>query len=84
MNESKETYIENDILMPLVERSISFLRDELDISVLSESIEVLSPTKVELKKNTAMIGTGGSVQVLITIGYDDELLSKVVEAFLEG
>lgn len=31
-----------------------------------------------------MIGTGGTVQVLITIGYDDTLLDKLVEAFLEG
>ena len=31
-----------------------------------------------------MIGTGGSIQVLITMGYDDNLLDKLVEAFLEG
>ena len=38
----------------------------------------------QLRKNTAMIGTGGSVQVLITMGYDDVLLEKLMKAFLEG
>ena len=83
-DEQKEMQLENEILLPLVERSISFLQDDLGINVSSEEIQILAPKKVELKKNTAMIGTGGSVQVLITMGYDDELLEKVVEAFLEG
>lgn len=84
MQETHEIQLENEILMPLVERAISFLQDDLGITVSSENIELLSPHKVELKKNTAMIGTGGSIQVLITIGYDDALLGKIVEAFLEG
>ena len=84
MQKSEEKSFEHEILLPLVERSIGFLKDDLGISVSSESIEILAPKKVELKKNTAMIGTGGSVQVLITMGYDDDLLDKLVEAFLEG
>lgn len=76
--------LENEILLPLVQRAMSFLQDELGINVETDNIELLSPQKVELKKNTAMIGTGGSIQVLITIGYDDALLGKIVEAFLEG
>jgi chemotaxis protein CheX len=84
MPQEKETPFEHEILLPLVERSISFLRDDLGIDVSADPIDIRSPKKVELKKNTAMIGTGGSLQVLITMGYDDELLDKVVEAFLEG
>ena len=84
MSENQDLQFENDILTPIVERSITFLKEDLDIEVSSNSVEILSPKKVELKKNTAMIGTGGNVQVLITMGYDDELLDRVVEAFLEG
>ncbi len=80
----KETIFEHEILSPLVERAMSFLQEDLEIQVLSKKVDIISPKKVKLKKNTAMIGTGGSVQVLVTMGYDDELLSKVVEAFLEG
>jgi len=74
----------NDILTPLIERSISFLQDDLNINVITDKIEVIHTAKIDLKKNTAMIGTGGSIQVLITIGYDDNLLEKIVLAFLEG
>ena len=84
MNEQQETPLEHEILSPLVQRSISFLKDDLEIAVISENIDIISPKKVKLKKNTAMLGTGGSIQVLITMGYDDKLLDKVVEAFLEG
>lgn len=76
--------LEHEILLALAKRSISFLREDLEIKVESENIDIMSPRKVKLKKNTAMLGTGGSIQVLITMGYDDELLDKVVEAFLEG
>jgi len=76
--------LEHEVLSPLIQRSISFLKDDLEIDVIVEHIDIMSPKKVKLKKNTAMLGTGGSVQVLITIGYDDKLLEKVVEAFLEG
>ncbi|WP_455757385.1 response regulator [Sulfurimonas sp.] len=84
MEEQQETSFEHEILLPLIDRSISFLNDDLGINVSSDAIDIISPKKVELKKNTAMIGTGGSVQVLITMGYDDELLDKVVASFLEG
>jgi len=76
--------LEHEILSPLIQRSITFLKDDLEIDVISENIDIILPKKVRLKKNTAMIGTGGSIQVLITMGYDDKLLNKVVEAFLEG
>ncbi len=84
MQEKNGMQLENEILLPLVQRAINFLQDDLGISVSSDDVKLLSPQKVDLKKNTAMIGTGGSVQVLITIGYDDALLGKIVEAFLEG
>lgn len=76
--------LENRILLPLVDRAVGFLKEDMGIDVSSEKVEIMSPKKVELKKNTAMIGTGGSIQVLITIGYDDELLSKITDAFLDG
>jgi len=84
MSIEETSSLEHDILSPLIQRSISFLKDDLEIDVISENIDIISPKKVKLKKNTAMLGTGGSVQVLITMGYDDKLLDKVVEAFLEG
>ncbi len=76
--------IEQEILSPMLERTVSFLTEDMQISVTSNNIEIVSPNQVELKKNTAMIGTGGSIQVIITMSYDDKLLEKLVEVFLEG
>lgn len=76
--------IEEEILLPMLERTVSFLKEDMQIAVTSNNSEVVCPKQVELKKNTAMIGTGGSIQVIITMSYDDELLEKLVEVFLEG
>lgn len=84
MQNNEAGQIEENILLPMVERSVSFLKEDMQINVTSNNLEVVCPNQVELKKNTAMIGTGGSIQVIITMSYDDELLDKLVEAFLEG
>ncbi|MFA6137225.1 MAG: chemotaxis protein CheX [Sulfurimonas sp.] len=84
MKEKEAGEIETEILLPMLERAISFLTDDMQIKVTSNSAEVVCPNQVELKKNTAMIGTGGSIQVIITMSYDDQLLEKLVEVFLEG
>ena len=76
--------IEKDILMPIVNRTVSFLNDDMGITVISHDLEIICPNKVELKKNTSMIGTGGTIQVIITMSYDDDVLEELVKAFLEG
>ena len=84
MEQEVRTSFEHEIISPLLKRSISFLQDDLGIKVLSDLTNAMDAKKVDLKKNTAMIGTGGSIQALVTMGYDDALLDKIVEAFLEG
>jgi len=84
MHQDNTPSLEHEILSPLIQRSISFLKEDLEIQVISENIDIILPNKIKLKKNTAMLGTGGNVQVLISMGYDDALLAQVVEAFLEG
>jgi len=84
VKEVESASFEHEVLSPIVIRAIGFLKNDLGIAVKSEDVSIVSSLKLELKKNTAMIGTGGSIQVLITMGYDDVLLDKIVEAFLEG
>jgi chemotaxis protein CheX len=74
----------DDVLRPLSERAVSFLREDMSIEPQSGDIEISYPKRIELKKNTAMIGTGGSVKVIIAMGYDEPLLDKVVNRFLDG
>lgn len=82
--QEESSHFERDILVQMAHRSKEILEQEIGVSVSNDNIEVEAPKRVELKKNTAMIGTGGSIQVIITMGYDDSLLDKIVEGFLEG
>ena len=84
MSIDENSMLVEEVLHPLLARAISFISGDLGIDVLADTTEILSPTSVNLKTNTAMIGTGGAIQVMITMGYDDKLLEKIVEAFLEG
>lgn len=84
MQKRQSGEIEKEILLPMLKRTVSFLTEDMQIKVSSNNLEVVCPKQVELKKNTAMIGTGGSIQVIITMSYDDALLEKLVEVFLEG
>ena len=72
------------ILDSLVERSESFLKEEMDIQILSVTQESSSPPKVKLQTSTTMISVSGSLEMLITMGYDNNLLEKLIEVFLEG
>lgn len=72
------------ILNSLVNRTQSFLEEEMSIDVLSIHQEPSSPPKVQLQKNTSMISVSGSIEVLITMGYNDILLERLIDAFLEG
>jgi len=80
----KKEDCKDDILEPLIKRAISFTQEKAEIKILDTKVEITCPNKIELKKNTAMLGTGGSIQIIITLGYDNILLDKLVEAFLEG
>ena len=37
--------LEHEILSPLIQRSISFLKDDLEIDVIYENIDIISPKK---------------------------------------
>jgi len=68
----------------LMDRSISFLQEDMNIKVINSKFEITCPKKTKLKENMAMIGLGGNINSLVCIGSDDILLDKIVEAFLEG
>lgn len=70
-----------DILVPIVKRVKTYLEDELDIDVFNTS-EITCPKNIHLKKNTVMIGTSGSIKLVITLGFDENLINKIVEIFI--
>ncbi len=84
MQKTKCSECEKDILLPIVQRTLSFLSENMGVHIISQDAQISFMQKVQLKKNTVMISTGGSIQVLISMSYDDKLLNKLMESFLEG
>lgn len=72
------------ILQPLAVRTKEFLEEDMEIVINEFQEPVCSLKTVELKRNTAVIGIGGSARFMVAISYDDDLLDKLVEIFLEG
>jgi len=72
-----------DILHPIIKRVKTYLEEEMNIDVFNTS-DITCPKNIHLKKNTVMIGTSGSIKLIITLGFDEVLLNKLVEVFMEG
>ncbi|WP_428026044.1 chemotaxis protein CheX [Arcobacter sp.] len=77
-----DTY--KELLLPILERLREFLKKDMGIDVLNENSEIIDAKHIVLKKDTVFIGTGGSVQLFVTMGYDKELLAKLVDVFYVG
>ncbi len=72
-----------DVLLPIIKRVKSYMETEMKIDIFNVS-EIAYPKNIHLKKNTIMLGTSGSIKLIITLGYDDILLNKLVEMFVDG
>ncbi|WP_419763494.1 MAG: chemotaxis protein CheX [Arcobacter sp.] len=73
-----------EILIPISNRLRDYLKNDMEMEVLDEKSEVMDSEHLVLKENTVFIGTGGSVQLFITMGFEKELLEKLVKKFYWG
>jgi chemotaxis protein CheX len=72
------------ILDALILQSKLFLSEDMDITIEETNIIDNSPDKLVLKDYTSMIGTGGKLNLMIVISFENKLLDKLVELFMEG
>ncbi len=72
------------ILDALILQSKLFLSEDMDIAI--EKVDVIdnSPDKLILKDYTSMIGTGGKLNLMIVISFENELLEHLVDLFMDG
>ena len=77
-----DTY--SQLLIPIIDRLKSFLENDMNIDVIKDESKIVNSEHVTLKEQTVLIATGGSVQLIITMGFDDEILDKLVEEFCYG
>lgn len=75
----------DNILKPVIERVKSYMERDMGIKLLkNQDFEINYPMHIKLNKNTAIISTIGRVNIILAIGYDDELLDRLTNSYLEG
>ena len=72
------------ILDALILQSKLFLSEDMDINIDQVDIADNSPDKLILKDYTSMIGTGGTLNLMVTISFDATFLEHLVNLFMEG
>ena len=72
------------ILDALILQSKLFLSEDMGIDINNITIDELNPDKLILKDYTSMIGTGGTLNLMIIISYDSNLLNHLVTLFMDG
>ncbi len=72
------------ILDALILQSKLFLSEDMDMAIEKVDIIDNSPDKLILKDYTSMIGTGGKLNLMVVITFEDKLLEHLVELFMDG
>ena len=72
------------ILDALILQSKLFLSGDMEIDILNVDRMDNSPDKLILKNYTSMIGTGGKLNLMVIISFEDKLLNHLVELFMDG
>ncbi len=71
-------------LNPMIDRTKEFLEEDMGLSVINFKETTSYVDSNSLQKNIAMIGVSGSANFMMALSYDDQLIEKLVEVFLEG
>lgn len=72
------------ILDALILQSKLFLSEDMNIKIKNIDVENSAPDKLILKDYTSMIGTGGKLNLMVVISFEDSILNKLVELFMDG
>lgn len=72
------------LLDALILQTKLFLQEDMDIAIKEVQRDEKDITSLNLKDYTSMIGTGGTLNLMILISYDNSLLNHLVELFMEG
>jgi chemotaxis protein CheX len=72
------------ILDALILQTKLFLSGDMDIEIEDVKIDELNPDKLILKDFTSMIGTGGTLNAMIVVSFEEKMLDHLVELFMDG
>jgi len=72
------------LLDALILQTKLFLQEDMDIEIQEVQRDEKDISSLNLKDYTSMIGTGGTLNLMILISYENSLLEHLVELFMEG
>ena len=72
------------ILDSLILQTKLFLQEDMDIDIEEVLVKEESDEQLTLNQHTSMIGVGGKLNLMIVISFDNGILGKLVELFMDG
>ncbi len=72
------------ILDSLILQTKLFLQEDMRLEILKVNTEMFDEKSLNLKQHTSMIGVGGKLNLMTVISFDNQLLNKLMELFMEG
>ena len=72
------------LLDSLILQTKLFLQDDMDIEVKDVIVDKENADKLVLKHYTSMIGVGGKLNLMVVISFENAILDKLVELFMDG
>ena len=72
------------ILDSLLLQTKLFLQEDMGLEILEIETIRADCEALSLKNHTSMIGVGGKLNLMTVISFDDQLLNKLVELFMDG
>ena len=72
------------ILDSLLLQTKLFLQEDMGLEILEIETIRADCEALSLKNHPSMIGVGGKLNLMTVISFDDQLLNKLVELFMDG
>ncbi len=72
------------ILESLILQTKIFLQEDLSLDIVSIEETIFDSQTLHLKQYTSMIGVGGTINLMVIISFEEKLLLKLVDIFMDG
>lgn len=61
-----------------------FLQEDMEIQIQNTDIKNSDIDRLHLRDYTSMIGVGGKLNLMVVISYEQDLIDKLIELYLDG
>lgn len=72
------------LLDSLILQTKLFFQEDMDMEITDVKRDEDNLSSIKLKDYSSMIGTGGTLNIMILISYENKILDKLVELYMDG